>query len=102
MALSTEHIAYLVGRGCWNVHADLRPTPGFSYAYGDEVVLAGDGVDDLNSVLRFMESYPHGRFAVDTGVFDENQVIVIADDINALKTAYIAAYGNVNKPPMRS
>ncbi len=100
MPLNGIQIDYLVKKGCWNVHADLRPTPGYSTAYGDEVIFAGDGVDDLDRVMGQMTFYPYGIFKVDTGVFDGVYTPVSKTDLLALKDAFIAAYGTVDKPPL--
>lgn len=69
-----------------------------SFGTGDSRVVSGDGVDDLDRLLSTLSGYPNGRFSIDVGVLDSSFRPCDIEDIQALRTAFVAVYGTVAKP----
>jgi hypothetical protein len=81
-------------RANWYVQADLRDVN----VPGDPYIITGDGVDDLDRLISYMPIYPKGRFQINVGRLFEAYKDIDLEDVIAIKAAYIAYYGNVNKP----
>lgn len=111
MLMSEAEQRYVAMRAQW--YWDVLPNmPG--YDDGDSVVLTGDGLDDLNSAILFVNRYPRCSIMCEAGqaanVTISNAIPlgnafpkwVRADvqDIYAVKDYYIEYYGSVNKPPL--
>lgn len=64
----------------------------------DYTTFSGDGVDDIDSVLRLFDRCPHAELTLDVGESDASIVTASRDDIQALRDAYVLVYGEVNKP----
>jgi hypothetical protein len=101
--LTDAQINFLVGKGCWIINVELRQAPlgpVLSEGVGDSNVMAGQGVEDLNRVQRYMDMYPWGRFSVDVGGPDSysEYVYIGTNDVIRWRTAYEAFWGTVNRP----
>jgi hypothetical protein len=94
VSLTQQQINFLAKKAQWYVEIDNRR----AVDGGDVYVITGDGVDDLDRLLALMPSLPVARFRIDTGMHYDQWVPCTIIDIQALKTAYIGYYGNVNKP----
>lgn len=108
MKLSPQQHAYVAQRAQW--YFDVAFSPRTSpMAFGDHVVFTGQGLSDLNRTISAV-SNPSGPWGVSvtcevgTGgtVMLGNAFPVIRNcdiqDIYAIKEAYIAFYGSVDKP----
>lgn len=94
MLLTQAEIDDQAKRACWYVQADLRDVN----VPGDPYIITGDGVDDLDRLISYMPIYPRARFEINVGNLFEAYKQCDIEDIRAIRTAYIAYYGNVNKP----
>lgn len=61
-------------------------------------IMTGDGVDDIDSVIRTMERTPFGRFLLDVSPTNSSWKVVTATHMQTLRQDFIAFYGTVNKP----
>jgi hypothetical protein len=71
----------------------------------DRVVLPGDGTDDVDSVLAFMDSHPVAQTRLDIaglgivgGSGGSEWRDMTRDDVVAFRTIYVQEYGDVDKP----
>lgn len=69
-------------------------------AEGDATVITGQGVDTLDQIIGFFERPFPSRFTIDldVGGVTPDMRRVNVDDVRAIKTAYIALWGDVSKP----
>jgi len=75
----------------------------------DSVVFTGDGVADLDSLSgRLTEAFNFGgtnvnsRFLCDVGLQYSSWRPFDLEDIAAIRAYYVAYYGDVNKPPVKT
>lgn len=70
------------------------------HTFEESVVYTGDGVDDLDRLISQMAAgtMPTAQFQVDVGSQYSIYKPFDLQDLIAIRTAYIAYYGNVNKP----
>lgn len=61
-------------------------------------VMTGDGVDDIDSVIRTMERTPFGRFLLDVSPTNSSWKAVTSTHMQKLRQNFISFYGTVNKP----
>jgi hypothetical protein len=92
--LTQQQINFLANKAQWYVEIDNRR----QVDGGDVWVNTGDGVDDLDRLLVLMGSLPRATFRIDTGFQYDVWVPCTVEDIQAIRTAYIGYFGNVNKP----
>ena len=98
--ITQAEIDYLAQKAQWHVDCDLKRNRGrYNPSHDSPVVITGDGVDDLDRLLSMMPLYPNGRFTIDVGRTESAYREVGITDIQALRTAYIAFWGTVSKPP---
>lgn len=95
MPLTQEQIEYVAQRANWYFEVY---TNDIAFGSGDSYIITGDGVDDLDRLLSLMPIYPNGRYSVDVGALYSNYQRVDVADVTAIKEAYIAYYGTVDKP----
>ena len=84
-------LQHLAQKACWYVDCDFRDN-------ADSCVLTGDGVDDLDQLLRIIDTNPHMRMTLDVGQTNSIYRPVVREDIVALREAYVAVWGETNKP----
>jgi hypothetical protein len=101
MKLNPEDLKLLAMKACW--YFDCY----FGMNTDDSVVITGDGVDDLDSLIARLEAAiqtgsigVHARFLCDLGSFTSDWRPFDLEDVYALRAYYIEIYGNVNKPPV--
>lgn len=94
MLLTQAEINTQAQRACWYIEADYRNIN----IPGDPFIITGDGVDDLDRLISLMPIYPNARWMINVGQQFEAYKACDREDIIAIRTAYIAYYGNVNKP----
>ena len=99
---------YIAQRAQWYFDVSLHS----SDDRGDSAVLIGDGLEDLNSTVAFIQRYPRCTVVCDAGfgptVLASAGIPAGAslpsyqpcdvDDVYAIKDAYIAFYGSVTRP----
>lgn len=110
MKLSSGEHQYIAQRANW--YFDVSPNS--IDDRGDSVVLTGDGLEDLNSAVAFVNRYPQVKIICEAGqavnvassgtiplgsAFPKYTLIDV-EDIYAIKDAYIAFYGSVAKPSL--
>jgi hypothetical protein len=101
MLLEPEVHQMLAQRASWYFDIDPKDRA------GDSVMLTGDGLNDLDQVVGFIDRYPNGKFTVDTG-----KVVALSgaypqfricdrEDVLAIRAAYVAFWGTtaLDKPP---
>lgn len=66
----------------------------------DSAVYMGDGVDDLDRVSGVMYAHPNGRFTINVGKQTSQYKPFNLDDISGIRYAYVAFYGERDKPPL--
>lgn len=99
MSLLDAEIQFLAQRAQWNIDCELKPNLGrYSSFHGDSVVIAGEGVRDLDRAIALMEAYPNGRFTIDVGRTESAYRPVSVAEMQALRSAYVSFHGAVNKP----
>jgi hypothetical protein len=92
--LTQAQVDYQARKANWYVSVDFNDIN----VPGDPYIVTGDGVDDLDRLISLMPIYPRGKYFIDVGTVVEQFVPCDVADIQAIRTAYIAYYGNVNKP----
>jgi hypothetical protein len=92
--LTQQQINFLANKAQWYVEIDNRR----QVDGGDVWVNTGDGVDDLDRMLVLMQTLPVASFKIDIGTQYESWVPCNIADIQAIRTAYIGYFGQVNKP----
>lgn len=111
MKLTPAQQAYIAQRAQWYFDVAQFPYPNKTSGALDTVVFTGDGLDDLNRTISFVNQNPNCQITAEVGVggnptiqvglgnaFPKYERIDI-QDIYAIKDAYIAFYGSVSKPP---
>jgi hypothetical protein len=70
------------------------------HTFDESVVYTGDGVDDLDRLIVQMAAgtRPSAQFQVDVGMQYSIYKPFDLDDLVAIRAAYVAFYGAVNKP----
>ncbi len=104
MKLTSEDQAYVAQRACW--YFDCQTAPRTLTALPDNVVFTGQGLSDLNRTIGFLNFNPTTRIicevgsngTVPVGVTFPNYKQCDIQDIYAIKDAYIAYYGSVDRP----
>jgi len=91
--LEPEIVQRLDQKAHWYVDCDFRDR-------SDTTVFPGDGVDDLDSLLRLIDNHPKLRMVMDIGQTNSVYRPVTRDDIVALRVAYVAAWGETPRPPV--
>lgn len=94
MLLTQAQIDFQAQKASWYVEVDYRNIN----IPGDPFIVTGTGVADLDRLIEMMPIYPNGRYRIDVGTTFEQYRPCDITDIQAIKAAYIAWYGNVNKP----
>ena len=89
--LEPSVVQQIAQRACWYVDCDFRDR-------SDTVVFTGDGVDDLDQLLRIIDAHPTMRMTMDVGQTHSVYRPVNRSDIVALREAYVAAWGESAKP----
>jgi hypothetical protein len=92
--LTQAQINFLANKAQWYVEIDNRR----QVDGGDVWVNTGDGVDDLDRLLVLMPTLTVATFRIDVGTQYESWVPCNIADIQAIRTAYIGYFGQVNKP----
>ena len=106
MRLTTEQHQSIAARAQW--YFDIKP--GGYFDRGDNFILTGQGLGDLNSAIamaqRYSASVPPCVIVCEIGTtgtimlgnaFPKYSIITV-DDIDAIKLAYIEYWGSVNRP----
>lgn len=97
MGLTQEQIDYLAQRAHWkfDVQENYTQPRGF-----DPVTIVGDGVDDLNQLIARIENNgtQFTKIMADVGSSFSVYITATLADVYALRQAYIATWGTVNKP----
>jgi hypothetical protein len=104
MLLTPEQHAYIAQRAQW--YFDVQPPLRNSTALADNCVFTGDGLDDLNRTIGFLSVNPTLRVICEVGA---NGTAPLGNaypkylpcdvtDVYAIKDAFIAFYGSVDKP----
>lgn len=67
---------------------------------GDASNISGEGVDTLDEIKELLERPAPSRFRIqmDIGALQAYFIDVTAEDITNIRAAYVAVYGEVNKP----
>lgn len=70
------------------------------HTFDEAVVYTGDGVDDLDRLISMMAAGTNrsSQFSVDVGSQYSIYKPFDLEDLVAIRAAYVAKYGNVNKP----
>jgi hypothetical protein len=92
--LTQVQVDYQARKANWYVSVDYNDVN----VPGDPFIVTGDGVDDLDRLITLMPIYRRGKYFIDIGTVVEQFVPCDVEDIMAIRLAYIAYYGNVNKP----
>lgn len=110
MKLTDAEQQYVAQRAQW--YFEVKPNSPDDG--GDSFVLTGDGVDDLDSALLCVARYPRVKIICEVGQAANLNTIATeiqlgtafpkylpcdAEDIQAIRTAYIAYYGTASRPP---
>jgi hypothetical protein len=102
MNLTTQQHQAIAARAQW--YFDIKP--GGFFDRGDNFVLTGQGLKDLNQALEFGRRYQTCEIVCEVGTqgtillgnaFPKYSRIGV-DDIDAIKMAFIAYWGSVDKP----
>lgn len=106
MKLTSEQHAHIAQRAQW--YWDIAVSPRNSpMAFGDNVVLTGQGLQDLNQTIDFIAHNAGCRVVCEVGTagtimlgnaFPKYEQADI-EDVYAVKEAFIAFYGSCDKPP---
>jgi hypothetical protein len=98
MAITQAEIDSLAQKAFWYVDVQLSQTR----VKDDWAIYAGDGLDDLDRLIALMQMNPNGRYKANVGSLTSSYRWVDASDMLAVRAAFIAFYGNVNKPTVVS
>lgn len=105
MNLTPESHAYIAQRAQW--YFDCAPSPRNSpMAFGDNCVFTGEGLRDLNQTIDYIAHNPGVRIICEVGT---TGTIMLGNawpkympcdiqDVYAIKEAFIAFHGSVDKP----
>lgn len=104
MRLNTDDQAYVAQRAQW--YFDCQTAPRNTTALPDNCVFTGQGLDDLNRTIGFINYNPSTRIicevgshgTVPVGCTFPNYKQCDIEDIYAIKDQFIAYYGSVNRP----
>ena len=105
MNLPPESHAYIAQRAQW--YFDVATSPRNSpVAFGDNVVFTGNGLRDLNQTIDYIAHNPGCRIICEVGTTGTIMLgnawpkYLPADiqDVYAIKEAFIAFYGSVDRP----
>ena len=105
MNLPPESHAYIAQRAQWYFDCAVSPRSS-PVAWGDNCVFTGQGLSDLNKTIDFIATNPTVRITCEVG--SPTQIMLgnawpkylpcDIEDVYAIKEAYIAFYGSVDKP----
>lgn len=90
--LTDDDLIFLLGTIAWKFDCDLGDN-------SDSVVMAGDGVDDLDRLLAQIDRYPRHRMIVNVGAIYPNYKRANRQDIVNLRAKYVELHGETNEPP---
>jgi len=103
--LPQADINYIAQRAQWYFDCAVSPRNSPT-AFGDNVTFTGQGLMDLNRTIDFIATNPHTRIICEIGT--QGTVLLgnafpkylpcNIEDIYAIKEAFIAFYGSVDKP----
>lgn len=99
--LTATQIDFLCRKGTWMINGNLLSTP-MEQGVGatDPTIYAGQGVRDLDEVIKLLQMFPWSRFYVDVGgpsSFTES-VLLGPDDLTAWREHFISIWGTVSRP----
>jgi hypothetical protein len=91
VVLTNAELDFLARQASWKF--DFNPMDG-----NDSFVLAGDGVDDLDRLTTRIQGLKRFKLTLDVGrQFDVPKPVTL-EDVAALRAAYVAIHGAVDKP----
>lgn len=101
--LTDEVLAETAGRGTMIFKFNARlsnptQTLGLDGFAGGEVVIPVEGVAGFDDLLNIISQNPYSTTKIDVGAGDPAFVDITVADILRLKAAFIAIYGNVDRP----
>lgn len=92
VALSDDDLDRLARAAHWRFDC-------FLYDRGDSVVMAGDGVDDLDRLLDLIDRHaPRIKVLVDVGVQSGDHRLSGRADVVNLRAKYVEIHGAINNP----
>lgn len=105
MNLPPESHAYIAQRAQWYFDCSVSPRSS-PVAWGDNCVFTGNGVADLNRTIDFIAHNPTVRIICEVGATGPimlgnswpKYLPCDIEDVYAIKEAYIAFYGSVDRP----
>lgn len=92
MSVSQEVIRSLAELSNWKLEVYLRDR-------GDAVVWAGDGTDDIDRWISFLESNPRSKARIDQSIkgLSGSWADCTISDLERLREEFVARYGDVDK-----
>jgi len=67
---------------------------------GDSFAVVGGGVGDLDRLADLLIAFPKTRIQLDVGLHTSHFQDVGLEDVLAIRAAYVAFYGETDKPPL--
>jgi hypothetical protein len=103
VALTTAQIDLIADSAWFFIAVEPRSIDttgvGLTKYYGAGFTISGEGTPAIDRVLQFMAQLPRGIFTVDVGSAGyQRMVAVTQDDVLALRAAFYARYGDLEKP----
>jgi hypothetical protein len=96
--ITEEMTKTLAGRAWFVFTVNLGDRTGVEGVEGNDYDIAGEGVNVLDEILGAYTKFPRGRFQLDYGGLVQDVREVGSENVQDLKAAFIAIYGNVNRP----
>lgn len=93
MSLTSDEIAFVATRANWYFEV-LYPQTG---ANGDWTTFTGDGLADINRFIGRYQTTPAMRVMVDVGTLSSSLRVATIQDIQDIRTVFVATYGSVNQ-----
>lgn len=94
MRLTQAEVDYQAQKASWYIQVNFNDIN----VGGDVYIVTGDSTEDLDRLISMMPIYPKGIFEIDLGRQYEIWKRCDIEDIIAIRDAYLAYYGDGDRP----